>query len=252
MSGLEISATIDRMRCVRISDAGTGRCLLVHAFDRREAIALAVDAPAERLAVLLSDGTLVIFERHERDGLTWFQPARSYPGPAYDEYRTTIAFDPSGTGVLVTEARDTSPGASESGGSRAYSVEIASAVARERRPQSVDGAGPPVPNLLPGRIEIGVSAARSIVITRNAGAKTGRITGAGLMAFWDDAGIVRFEFDFKGAEVRLLGVREHDGWLLLGTSTLDALDRDEWYALAAALGAFYDGGVHAFERDVVW
>jgi hypothetical protein len=102
------------------------------------------------------------------------------------------------------------------------------------------------------RIEIPLSAGRASVLVRRGDSQTGRISGPGLTANWDEAGIDRFEFDFAGNEVRVLAVRAAEKWILLGTSTVDVLGRDGWYALAAALGTIYDGGVSVFERDVGW
>ena len=91
---------------MRTWDASNGRCLLLHAFDRGSAKALAFDRPGDRLAVLLSEGTLVVFERLARDGLTWLQPARSYPGPGDVEYRAQLTFDSDDHNVVVTTWAD--------------------------------------------------------------------------------------------------------------------------------------------------
>jgi hypothetical protein len=243
-------AGIDAMRSLRTWDAHSGRCLLVHAFDRRDPIALAFDRTGDRLAVLLSKGTLVVFERHARDGLTWLQPARSYPGPVDDEYLSKLVFENETKVIVTTQADVFSEGIDSI-------VEISSANASDAdqsgagdttQAETVAAAGS---SSQPVRLTVGLSLGRSIIVSRNAGAGTGRITGP-MMAFWNDAGITRFEFDFVDDNVRLLAVRNPGPWTLLGESTVDALDRDGWYALAAALGACYDGKVTAFERKLTW
>jgi hypothetical protein len=243
-------AGIDAMRSLRTWDVRSGRCLLVHAFDRRDPIALAFDHTGERLAVLLSKGTLVVFARHDRDGLVWLQPARSYPGPVDDEYLSKLAFD-NETKVVVTTRADVFSEGTDS------IVEISGVTASDAdqlgagdtaQAETVAAAGS---SSQPVRLKVGLSLGRSIIVSRNAGARTGRITGP-IMAFWDDAEITRFEFDFVDDNVRFLAVRNPGPWTLLGESTVDTLDRDGWYALAAALGACYDGKVTAFERKVTW
>jgi hypothetical protein len=247
-------AGIDAMRHLRTWDARNGRCLLVHAFDRGGAIALAFDRPGDRLAVLLSEGTLVVFERRARDGLAWLQPTRSYSGPVADEYRTKLTFDSNGRNVVVTTPAD----ALSEGSVR--SVEVSGATASDAvrndandiaQADAVAAAGSSQSSQ-PLRLRVGISGGQMIVVSRNAGAGTGRITGPGLTAFWNDAGIARFEFDFVDGNVRFLAVRTGEPWTLLGTSTVEALGRDGWYALAAALGACYDGTVTAFERDLAF
>lgn len=245
-------AGIDAMRHLRTWDAQNGRCLLVHAFDRGGAIALAFDRAGDRLAVLLSQGTLVVFERRAQDGLAWLQPARSYPGPADDEYHTKLAFDPGDRNVVVTTAADIGcegsvrivevAGTIASNAGRCDANDIAQA-------ETVAAAGSAQG---PVRLRVVIPGGQMIVVSRNAGASTGRISGPGLIAFWNDIGIVRFELDFVAGNVRFLGVRSGEPWTLLGASTLEALGRDGWYALAAALGACYDGKVTAFERDVAF
>jgi len=246
-------AGIDAMRHLRTWDARNGRCLLVHAFDRGGAIALAFDRPGDRLAVLLSEGTLVVFERRARDGLAWLQPTRSYSGPV-DDGRAKLTFDSNERNVVVTTTADAlSEGsirivevsgvtASDAGRSDANDIAQADTVAAAGSSQSSQ----------PLRLRVGISGGQMIVVSRNAGAGTGRITGPGLTAFWNDAGIARFEFDFVDGNVRFLAVRTGEPWTLLGTSTVEALGRDGWYALAAALGACYDGTVTAFERDLAF
>jgi hypothetical protein len=245
-------AGLDAMRHLRTWDARSGRCLLVHAFDRGRAIALGFDRAGERLAVLLSEGTLVVFERRAHDGLAWLQPARSYSGPADDEYHTKLAFDSGERNVIVTTAADigcegavrivevAGVKASDAGRSDANDIAQAETVAAAGSSQG------------PVRLRVGIPGGQMIVVSRNAGAGTGRISGPGVIAFWNDAGIARFELDFVDGNVRFLAVRTGEPWTLLGTSTLEALGRDGWYALAAALGACYDGKVTAFERGVTF
>lgn len=247
-------AGIDTRRHLRTWDARSGRCLLVHAFDQGEAIALAFDRKGDRLAVLLSTGTLIVFERHARDGLAWLQPARSYPGPvpADDDFSTKkLTFENENNVIVTTLADFTTEGsvrvvevsgiiASDAGGSDANDILQAETVA---------AAGS---STQPVHLTVPMSMGRSTVVSRNAVARSGRIVGAGLMTFWDDAGIVRFEFDFADDNVRLVGVQTPGPWTLLGSSTVDVLGREGWYALAAALGACYDGKVTAFERKLTW
>jgi len=247
-------AGIDAMRHLRTWDARNGRCLLVHAFDRGGALGLAFDRQGDRLAVLLSEGTLVVFEPRARDGLAWLQPTRSYSGPVDDAYRAKLTFDSNERNVVVTTWADVmSDGsvrvvevsgvtASDAGGSDANDIAQAETVAAAGSSQSSQ----------PVRLKVGISGGQTIVVSRNAAAGTGRITGPGLTAFWNDAGIERFEFDFVDGNVRFLAVRTGEPWTLLGTSTVEALGRDGWYALAAALGACYDGKVTAFERDLAF
>ena len=235
-------AGIDKMRHLRTWDARDGRCLLVHAFDRGGALALAFDRPGDRLAVLLSEGTLVVFERRARDGLAWLQPTRSYPGPVDDEYRAKLSFDSNERNVVVTTWAD----AMSEGSVRI--VEVSGDIARAE----TLAAGSSSQSSQPIHLRVRISGGQTVVVSRNAGAGTGRITGPGLTALWNDVGIVRFEFDFVDGNVRFVAVRTGEPWTLLGTSTLEALGRDGWYALAAALGACYDGKVTAFERDLAF
>ena len=250
-AGSRTIAGIDRGH-LRTWDARTGRCLLEHNFARGGTIALAFDRTGDRLALLLSKGTLVVFERHARDGLTWLQPAHSYAAPIDDdEYSTKLAFDGDRSVILTTPA-----GVLSEGSVRIVEVSGVTASSAGRtdeneilQAQTVAAAGS---SSEPVRLTVPTSGGRQTIVSRNAGAGTGRITGAGLMTYWDDAGIERFEFDFAGDNVRFLAVRNPGPWTLLGTSTVDALGREGWYGLAAALGACYDGKVTAFERGVVW
>lgn len=245
-------AGIDARRHVRTWDAFNGRCLLVHAFDRGAAMGLAFDRTGDRLAVLLSEGTLVMFERHARDGLAWLQPASSYPGPADDEFSTKqLAFDGDSSVVVTTPAGVTNEGA-------VRVVEISGAAASDAgrsdtndiaQVETVAAAGS---SSQPVRLTVPMPVGRNTILSRNAAAGTGRISGAGLTTAWNDAGIERFEFDFADNDVRFLGVKTPGPWTLLGTSRVDALGREGWYALAAALGACYDGKVTAFEREMTW
>jgi hypothetical protein len=182
------------------------------------------------------------------------QPTRSYSGPVADEYRTKLTFDSNGRNVVVTTPAD----ALSEGSVR--SVEVSGATASDAvrndandiaQADAVAAAGSSQSSQ-PLRLRVGISGGQMIVVSRNAGAGTGRITGPGLTAFWNDAGIARFEFDFVDGNVRFLAVRTGEPWTLLGTSTVEALGRDGWYALAAALGACYDGTVTAFERDLAF
>ena len=247
-------AGIDANRHLRTWDVGNGRCLLVHAFDCGWAIALAFNRSGDRLAVLLSEGTLVVFDRRSRDGLAWLQPAQSYPDPVDAMYRAELTFDSNERNVAVTTWADamsessvrivelSDVAAGDAGPSDANNIAQADSIAAAFASQS----------LHPVRLRVGISGGQTVVVSRNAGAGTGRITGPGVIAFWYDAGIERFEFDFVDGNVRFIAVRTGEPWTLLGTSTVEALGRDGWYALAAALGACYDGKVTAFERDLAF
>jgi hypothetical protein len=247
-------AGIDAMGHLRTWDARNGRCLLIHAFDRGWAMALAFDRQGDRLAVLLSEGTLVVFERRARDGLAWLQPTRSYPGPVGVEYRAKLSFGSTDCNVVVTTWADamsestdrivevSGVTASDAGSSDATDITQADTIAAGGSAQSSQLV----------RLSVNISGGQTTIVSRNAGARTGRITGAGLMAFWDDIGIERFEFDFVNGNVRFIAVRTGAPWTLLGTSTVEALGHDGWYAVAAALGACYDGKVTAFERGLAF
>jgi hypothetical protein len=94
-------ATIDSMLVLRTWDAGSGRCLLVHAFAGRHVLALAFGPRGSCLWVLLSGGALVQFQRYERDGIVWWQPIRSLAGVARNEDGATLSIDAAGSRAVV-------------------------------------------------------------------------------------------------------------------------------------------------------